>query len=213
MTTYLPFDLRSAVQFFALTTLLGSGLSVAGAQAQTTDPALAATSLKVGEKAPDFKAKDANGREVELKKLLKKGPVVLYFYRGQWCPYCNKQLSQLQDSLQLLTAKGAQVVVISPETQENIGKTVEKTKAVFPIIHDKNFVIMKAYRTAFTVEEATVTKYRGFGVDLKKANGADAAVLPVPATYVIGQNGNVKFAYFNPDYRQRVTVKQVAQAL
>ncbi len=183
----------------------------AAAQAQTTP--LTASVLKVGTTAPAFKAKDGQGRDVELKSLLKKGPVVLYFYRGQWCPYCNKQLSQLQDSLQMLTAKGAQVVVVSPETQDNIDQTVSKTKASFAIIHDRNFAIMKAYRTAFTVDNATATKYQGFGVDLKKANGSDQNVLPVPATYVIGRNGKIKFAYFNPDYKQRVSVKQVAQAL
>ncbi len=186
-------------------------LASVAAQAQTTP--LTASALKVGAVAPAFKAKDSQGRDVELKNLLKKGPVVLYFYRGQWCPYCNKQLSQLQDSLQLLTAKGAQVVVVSPETQDNIEQTVSKTKASFAIVHDQNFAIMKAYRTAFTVDEPTATRYQGFGVDLKKANGADQNVLPVPATYVIGRNGKIKFAYFNPDYKQRVSVKRVAQAL
>ncbi|SMB87209.1 alkyl hydroperoxide reductase/ Thiol specific antioxidant/ Mal allergen [Hymenobacter roseosalivarius DSM 11622] len=188
-------------------------LGPVAAQAQTAPAALSATAMKVGERAPAFKGKDANGQEVELSKLLKKGPVVLYFYRGQWCPYCNKQLSQLQDSLQLLTARGAQVVVVSPETQQNIDKTVAKTKASFPIIHDQSFAIMKAYGTAFTVDEATARKYQGFGLDLKQANGAQANVLPVPATYVIGQDGRIRFAYFNSDYRQRVTVKQVLQAL
>ena len=183
------------------------------AQSVPAASALTATALRVGDAAPNFKAKDASGHNVELNQLLKKGPVVLYFYRGQWCPYCNKQLSQLQDSLQLLTAKGAQVVVISPETQENIGKTVTKTKAFFPIVHDQDFAIMKAYHTAFTVDEATATKYRGFGVDLQKANGAAADVLPVPATYIIGRNGKITFAYFNSDYRKRVSVKQVVQAL
>ncbi len=183
------------------------------AHGQAAPATLTATALKVGDTAPLFSAKDANGQEHDLKKMLKKGPVVLYFYRGQWCPYCNKQLSQLQDSLQQLTVKGAQVMVISPETQENIGKTVTKTKAGFPIVHDQNFGIMKAYHTAFTVQPDVVTKYKGFGVDLLAANGADAAVLPVPATYIVGRDGKIKFAYFNPDYRQRVSVKTVAAAL
>ena len=117
-------------------------------RAQQT-PARTAAPLAVGSVAPAFKGLDAASRPVELRQLLKKGPVVLYFYRGQWCPYCNKQLSQLQDSLQLLTAKGAQVVVVTPETQENIGKTVAKTKAAFPIVHDQDFAIMTAYHTAY----------------------------------------------------------------
>lgn len=200
--------------FLAALSLPLLGLSVtARAQAPAAAPALMATALRVGDQAPAFNAKDANGRPVELRQLLKNGPVVLCFYRGQWCPFCNKQLSQLQDSLQLLTSKGAQVVVVSPETQENIVRTVTKTKASFPIVHDQDFAIMKAYHTAFTVDDATALKYQGFGVDLKKANGADANVLPVPATYIIGKDGKIKFAYFNPDYRRRVTVKQVAQTL
>ena len=184
-----------------------------GAIAQSPAPGLVASALAVGSTAPVFTAKDAGGHEVNLQKLLKKGPVVLYFYRGQWCPYCNKQLSQLQDSLALLTAKGAQIVVVSPETQENIGKTVTKTKATFPIVHDANFAIMKAYHTAFEVQPDVVAKYKGFGVDLLAANGADAAVLPVPATYIIGKDGKIKYAYFNTDYRRRVSVREVAAAL
>ncbi len=194
---------------------IAAGLLLAAgpALAQTPAAPLTASALAVGETAPAFKAKDAAGHSVELKQLLKKGPVVLYFYRGQWCPYCSKELSQLEDSLQVLTGKGAQVVVVTPETQENIDKTVAKTKAAFPIVHDDNLTIMKAYKTAFTVDDATATKYQGFGIDLKKANGLDTAVLPVPATYVIGRDGKIKFAFFNPDYRHRASVRQVAAAL
>ena len=192
---------------------LTSALLLAASAALAQAPLLVASVLKVGETAPAFKGQDAAGRPVELRQLLKKGPVVLYFYRGQWCPYCNKELSQLQDSLQVLTAKGAQVVVITPETQENIDKTVAKTKAAFPIVHDQDLAIMKAYRTAFTLDEATALKYKGFGVDLKQANGLDTNVLPVPATYVIGRDGKIKFAFFDADYRHRATVRQVARAL
>ena len=88
-----------------------------------------------------------------------------------------------------------------------------KTKASFPIVHDANFAIMKAYHTAFNVQPDVVAKYKGFGVDLLAANGADAAVLPVPATYIIGKDGKIKYAYFNSDYRKRVSVREVAAAL
>lgn len=188
-------------------------LLAAPAVAQTAPAPLTASALAVGDVAPAFKANDAAGRPVELKQLLKKGPVVLYFYRGQWCPYCSKELSQLQDSLQVLTGKGAQVVVVTPETPVNIGRTVAKTKASFPIVHDQNLIIMKAYKTAFTVDSATTRKYQGYGIDLKQANGLDQAILPVPATYVIGRDGRITFAFFNPDYRQRASVRQVARAL
>ncbi len=174
---------------------------------------MAASALAVGTTAPDFSGQDAAGHPVALRQLLQKGPVVLYFYRGQWCPFCNKELSELHDSLQTLTAKGAQVVVVTPETPENIAQTVAKTKASFPILHDRDFAIMKAYHTAFTLDAATAKKYRGYGLDLQKANGATTDVLPVPATYVIGRDGKIRFAFFDPDYRRRASVRQVAQAL
>ncbi|MBC7447870.1 MAG: AhpC/TSA family protein [Hymenobacteraceae bacterium] len=188
-------------------------LLAARATAQTSPTTLTASALKVGETAPAFTGQDVAGRPVELRPLLAKGPVVLYFYRGQWCPYCNKQLSELQDSLRFLTVKGAQVVIVTPEAPENIEKTVVKTKASFPIIHDRDFAIMTAYHTAFTLDVATAKKYQGYGIDLKKANGADVDVLPVPATYVIGRDGKITFAFFDPDYRRRASVRQVAAAL
>ena len=87
------------------------------------------------------------------------------------------------------------------------------TDACFPIVHDRHFAIMTAYHTAFTVDAPTAQKYRGFGVDLQQANGAREDVLPVPATYVIGRDGRVKFVYFNPDYKQRASVRRIAAAL
>src|SRR5688572_32063896 len=109
--------------------------------------------LFIASKAPDFKGKDQNGNDVKLKDFLKKGKVVLVFYRGEWCPYCNRALSRLQDSLQLITEKGATVIAVAAEKPENISKTVAKTKASFPIIHDEGLKIMKAYDVEFELSE------------------------------------------------------------
>jgi peroxiredoxin len=111
--------------------------------------------LFINSKAPDFKVKDQSGAEINLKDLRKKGPVVLIFYRGNWCPYCNKELTRLQDSLQLITEKGAQVIAITPEASDGINKTIEKTKAVFPIIHDEE---MKEQPADIKVLEQTCWK-------------------------------------------------------
>jgi peroxiredoxin len=92
--------------------------------------------LFLNSKAPDFKGKDQNGADVRLKDLLKKGKVVLVFYRGEWCPYCNKNLKRLEDSLQLIKDKGATVIAVTPEQPESIAKTIEKTKAEYSILHD-----------------------------------------------------------------------------
>ena len=169
--------------------------------------------LKVGDTAPLFAATDNNGKPFSLESALKKGDVVLMFYRGQWCPFCNKQMSQMNDSLSLITGKGATVVAISPEIQENVVKTIEKTKASFPVISDVQMKIMKDYQVNFAVPQATIDRYKNFGIDFNVANGVNGANLPVPATYVIGKNGKIKYVFFNPDYRKRASVKEIASYL
>ena len=165
--------------------------------------------LKVGDIAPNFKAVDNSNKPYSLKKELKKGEVVVIFYRGQWCPYCNKQLSQLNDSLSLITAKGATVVAISPETTENVAKTIGKTKATFPVISDKDLSILKAYKVNYAVEGKMLDMYKKYKIDLTQANGNNGAVLPVPATYIIGKNGIIKYVFFNPDYKVRASVQDI----
>ena len=169
--------------------------------------------LKVGEKAPLFSAKNQNGSKIDLKKLLKKGDVVLLFYRGQWCPYCNQQLKKVNDSLQYLSAKGATVLAITPENTENIQKTIEKTNANFSIIEDLNLAIMKQYKVNFAVDESTIVKYKNYGIDFNKVNGSNAANLPVPATYIIGKNGKIKYAFFDVNYTKRASIKDIIEHL
>jgi peroxiredoxin len=174
----------------------------------------AQTGLKEGVTAPTFRAKDNSGKTIDLEKLLKSHKaVVLFFYRGQWCPYCNKYISQLQDSLQLLTAKGAYVVGVTPETGENINKTIEKTHASFSIIHDKGYKIMKAYQVNYKVDEATVSKLSGYGIDLKMNNGNEDNVLPVPATYIIDGSGKITFVQFDKDYTHRAAISSLLEQM
>lgn len=169
--------------------------------------------LSVGDDAPVFTGKDSRGNAFSLDKQLKKGEVILIFYRGQWCPYCNKQLSSLNDSLQTILSKGAMLVAVTPETVDNVDKTITKTKAAFPIISDSDLKIMKAYRVDFSVAQTTQDQYRKFGIDFSIANGTNGANLPVPATYVIGKDGKIKYVFFNPDYRLRPSVKEIAEHL
>jgi peroxiredoxin len=169
--------------------------------------------FNVGDKAPGFSAITHTGEQVELQKLLQKGPVVVLFYRGYWCPYCSKQLSQLQDSLSLFTSKGATIVAITPETYESVDKTIEKTKAGFTIISDTLNTIMKTYGVNFVVDDKTVEKYKTFNINLTQANGNNENVLPVPGMFVIGKDGKFKYVYFNTDYRKRPYVKDLVPYL
>jgi peroxiredoxin len=174
----------------------------------------AQSGLKNGGQAPDFVAKDNSGKTLDLKHLLKSHKaVVLFFYRGQWCPYCNKHIKELQDSLQLLTGKGAYVIGVTPETGENIDKTIDKTQASFSIIQDKGYKIMKAYDVNYVVDDALFAKLKNYGVDLEKNNGNADHVLPVPATYVIDSSGKIIFVHFDKDYTKRASVKSILNAI
>ena len=189
--------------FFVCITLMGSSLTAQEAP----------EGLFIASKAPDFKAKDQNGKEVRLKDLLKKGKVVLVFYRGQWCPYCNKELSRLQDSLQFIIDKGATLLAVSPEKPENISKTVEKTKATYSVLYDEDLKIMKAYEVEFEVQENTITRYRNAGIDLEKSNGGNGKYLPVPAVYIIDKESIVTYRFFEPDYKKRPSVQDILNNL
>ena len=171
--------------------------------------------LFINSKAPDFKGKDQNGNEVVLKDLRKKGPVVIIFYRGYWCPYCNKELQKLEDSLQLIKEKGAQLIAITPEKQEGITKTVERTKATYPIITDDELKIMKAYDVAYQVDTKTIDRYKMASIDLAANNGQkpEAVYLPVPAVYIIGKDGEIKYRFFEEDYKKQAAVKYILSNL
>ncbi|PQJ12726.1 alkyl hydroperoxide reductase [Flavipsychrobacter stenotrophus] len=169
--------------------------------------------LKVGSTAPSFTAKDYRGRNVDLKAMTQKGKVILVFYRGQWCPYCNRYLSSLQDSMQLIAGKGATVVAISPEMPDNAEKTAAKTKVSFPIISDAGNRLLKMYKTGYTLEDATLKQYKAYGIDLSKANGNNENMLPVPATYIIDQNMKISAVFYDADYRNRPSVRQLVNEL
>ncbi len=170
--------------------------------------------LFINSKAPDFKAKDQNGNDVRLKDLLKQGPVVLVFFRGSWCPYCNRYLKNLEDSLRLVINKGATLVAVTPEQSEGIAKTLEKTNASFRILHDEGLKIMKAYDVEYELNENAVKRHKNGGIDLEEINGKkNGNYLPVPATYVISKESTVTFRFFNVDYKKRPSVKEILEHL
>lgn len=169
--------------------------------------------FKLGDKAADINAITNDGSNFSLEKATKKGSVIVLFYRGYWCPFCSKQLKELNDSLEFLTAKGVTVVAITPENVESVAKTVTKTKASFAIISDTTNCILKAYGVNFKVEDKTIERYKGFGVDLVKTNSNADVSLPVPAVYIINKNRVFKYIWFEKDYRKRPSVKELLNNL
>lgn len=166
--------------------------------------------IPVGAVAPDFISEDQSGNAVQLSKLTQNGDVVLVFYRGYWCGYCTKYLATYVEKLKALEAKGVTVLAIAPEGEKNIKKTVESTELEIPFISDSDHKIMDKYGVAFKVNEAYNNKVKKYkGENLNKINNQSEAYLPIPATYIIGKDGKVKWAHFDPDYSQRATVEEV----
>lgn len=186
-------------------------LSIAKCMAQNTiRPVDDVKGLSAGQTAPDFSANDIQGRIYHLKAALTKGPVVLIFIRGQWCPFCNKHLSHLQDSLSLIYGKGATVVVVSPEKSQFIKKTIEKTGAEFSILYDNGYKISDAYDLTFKPDSITRLMYNtALGAKLKEAHSDESERLPVPATFIINENGIIVWRQFDRDYKKRSSINDI----
>ncbi len=176
--------------------------------------AMPSAGLKVGERAPGFRLPDARGESVTLADLLANGPVVLTFYRGAWCPYCNLQLRGLSQGLPAIEAAGGRLVAITPQTPDKSLEQVKKDGYPFEILSDLDSTTMRAYGLVFEVPAAVRDVYRrNFALDLAEYNGADRYELPVPATYVIDREGIIRFAFADTDYRKRAEPSAIVEAL
>jgi len=170
--------------------------------------------LKAGDKAPDFTGYDQTGKQVELKKLLGHGPIILFFYRGKWCSVCSRYLNNYQDSLKVITDQGFNLVAITPESIENVEQTVKLHNLSFTVIYDCQEKIMKDYDVMFSVTKAYQDEIKSdFSIDIAENNGRDAARLPVPATYIINKDGIIVAVQFDPDYKNRASVKWMLRNL
>lgn len=169
--------------------------------------------LKVGEKAPNFKLKNAFGHTVQLSDELKKGPVVLIFYRGAWCPYCNLHLNVLQRNMDKFNKYGARLLAISPQTPDRSAEQVKKDGFAFEVLSDLDSQVMKDYELYFELEPDLLKVYEKFDLNLENYNGVGRNVLPVPGAFIIDQKGIVRAAKAQVDYKERMEPAEIIQAL
>ncbi len=170
--------------------------------------------LNIGDSAPQIIGVDQNGKTINSLEILKEHKILIVFYRGNWCPHCKKHLSSLQDHLKEFTEKGVYVLVVTPETVERTKETSQKLKTTFSIIHDVDNKIMNDYKVAFEVNEENVPDY--FATITKKIaayNVANNNVLPVPATYLIGQDGKIKYVQYDLNYKNRSDFSEILKTL
>jgi peroxiredoxin len=182
------------------------------------DLALAASginerALKAGAMAPDFILPDVHGNKVQLSTLLAKGPVVVSFYRGGWCPYCNLELRALQQVLPQLQQLGASLVAISPQRPDESLSTAEKNALSFPVLSDLSSSVASSFGITFDLAEELRPIYTEFNHPLPQKNGVDSWVLPLPATYVIDKKGKILLSFVDIDYRNRLEPSEVITAL
>lgn len=170
-------------------------------------------SIKVGDKIPDVTLKNAHGKDIRLSDLRKSGPIVITFYRGSWCPYCNAQLSNFQQNLSELKKRGAQLVALTPEKPDLSVLMAENKKLEFEILNDRDNKFATKLGLTFEVSKDVRDIYQKFGIDLEKSQGNADWKLPIPATFVIKKDGTVSYAFVDSDYTKRASAEDVIRAL
>ncbi len=172
-----------------------------------------AKGLTVNEIAPDFSLPNPTGKSVRLAEVLKKGPVVVTFYRGSWCPYCNLQLRAYQEILNQIHQFGADLVAISPQTPDHSMTIQEKHDLKFHVLSDIANKIANEYKLVFTLPDYLIENYKQMGLDIPSHNGDHTWSLPIPATYVIGTDRRIRYAFVNPDYTKRAEPDEILAIL
>lgn len=169
--------------------------------------------LKVGDRIPQFALPDASGDRFDLQTALAKGPVVISFYRGGWCPYCSLELKALQQALPQIEAAGANLIAVSPETPDHALSTQEKQELSFTVLSDIGNNIARQFGIVFQLPAALRPIYQSFGIDIPAHNSDQSFELPVPATYVVAPNRKIIYAFADIDYTKRAEPDDVVAAL
>ncbi|MET7695345.1 peroxiredoxin-like family protein [Streptomyces sp. NPDC005483] len=180
---------------------------------ELADSGQADRALAVGAKAPRFSLPSATGQTLALDDLLTDGPVVLTFYRGAWCPYCNIALRSLQQHHEAISARGARLVAVSPQIPDESLTLAEKHELAFDILSDIGSETAKQYGLAFDLPDDLATVYDKLGFDLQRVNDGHPRTLPLPATYVIDRDGTIRWAFVNTDYTTRAEPADILDAL
>lgn len=182
-------------------------LTAASGWAAATEIAAAATEIRpilLGSRVPDVALRTVEGQPTSLSKQVGGSPAILVFYRGGWCPYCNLQLSELRLIEDQAKALGYQMIAISPDRPEELSKSLDKNDLSYTLLSDSKADALRAFGIGFRVDDATVAKYKVYGIDLEAASGASHRALPVPSVFIVDGEGTLQFGYTHPDYTVRI---------
>ncbi len=176
--------------------------------AETADRA-----LKVGDKIPDFVLPDAEGRLVASAELLAQGPLVISFFRGEWCPFCRLMLQALNASLPAIHAAGGRLIALSPDTGGRLARTKKRMKLALDLLSDVDNGVALAFGVAFRAPEAYRSVIASFGTNLAERHGNDAWIIPIPATFVVDREGIIRYAFVEPEFVRRAEPADIIAVL
>jgi peroxiredoxin len=197
------------LRLFLLTALLG--WTVQNVRAEIAASADQTHPLPVGQMIPDVTLKTVTGADFSLKTETAGKLTVLIFYRGSWCPFCNRHLADVQNALPELAKLGYQVLAISPDDAAGLGKMTDKNHLTYTLLSDPGLAAIEAFGLAFSLDDATLAKYKQYGVKLAGQRDGKFC-LPVPSVYLIGKDGRIGFVHSDPDFKKRLSAAELLQA-
>lgn len=171
------------------------------------------SSIKIGDKFPDFSLSSTNDKTVALKELLQSGKVIVAFFRGSWCPYCNLELKALQDNLKQITDKNVTLVAVSPQTSDYSEELKSNHNLEFELLTDKNNALAKQLGIAFELQNYVIPTYSSLGIELSEYNENNNNELPVPAVFVIDTNGSITYKFVDTNYMNRINIQELIAQL
>ncbi|WP_406685198.1 AhpC/TSA family protein [Seonamhaeicola sp. MEBiC1930] len=175
--------------------------------AQIAESDLDISPLLISEKVPDLSITSANGDTLQLAEVFNEKPTVMLFYRGGWCPYCNRHLSAVNDIEDEINALGYQIIGVSPDSPENLNVSVDKAGLKYKLFSDANGALSQAMGIAFKAPERYLSKLNKFSA------GLNSGFLPVPSVFVVGTDGTILFEYISPNYKQRISAGLLLEVL
>jgi peroxiredoxin len=208
-------DLTSIVLFLTFALIIQGCMESNSRDSKSQNYALQASEVNpvlTGTPIPDVNVTSVDGEDKSLMQMVKEKPTVLIFYRGGWCPYCNKHMAQLQEAHSKLADLGYQVLAISPDKPEFLRETMQEKDLGYTLLSDSDMQASKAFGLAFKVDEETVERYKSNGMDLAERSGHDHHLLPAPAVFLINPDATITFQYVNPDYKTRIKSKVLLAA-
>lgn len=182
------------------------------ALASLAESGIAERALGEGDVAPDFELPNRVGDPVRLSKLLESGPVIVSFYRGEWCPFCNLELQALERAMADIVAAGATLVAISPNTPDITMSVVDRHALTFPVLSDHDNAVARQFNLVYEMTPENIENYRAKGRDIPAMNGTDKWELPIPATYVIDRHHVIRYAFVDTNHRVRAEPSEVVAA-